>query len=106
MSEKTVVITESNGQYQIKGNGIPEFALIGILECVLFDLKTAGSPRLKRCGSIEGDFCPSPRKGLIRLKVSKRGECCTAFGDFPPKPILSVKGLQKEKMFHGFFGNS
>lgn len=41
MSEKTVVITERDGAYEIQNNGISEFALVGILECVLFDLKTA-----------------------------------------------------------------
>ncbi len=40
MSEKTVVFTEHGGTYEIQNNGIPEFALVGILECVLFDLKT------------------------------------------------------------------
>lgn len=41
MSEKTVTITERDGQYEIQNDGISEFALIGVLECVLFDLKTA-----------------------------------------------------------------
>jgi hypothetical protein len=41
MSENSVVITEGGGKYQIQNNGIPEFALIGILECIVFDLKTA-----------------------------------------------------------------
>jgi hypothetical protein len=42
MSEKTVVITEKEGRYEIENNGLSEFALIGMLECILFDLKTAG----------------------------------------------------------------
>ncbi len=42
MSEKTVVITEKEGRYEIENNGISKFALIGMLECILFDLKTAG----------------------------------------------------------------
>jgi len=42
MSEKTVVITEKAGRYAIENNGILEFTLIGMLECILFDLKTAG----------------------------------------------------------------
>lgn len=41
MSEKTIVITETDGEYQIENNGMSEFALIGVLECILFDLKTA-----------------------------------------------------------------
>jgi hypothetical protein len=42
MSEKTVIITETaDGGYRIQNNGISEYALIGILECVVFDLKTA-----------------------------------------------------------------
>jgi hypothetical protein len=42
MSEKTVVITEKEGRYEIENNGISEFALIGMLECILFELKTSG----------------------------------------------------------------
>jgi hypothetical protein len=45
MSEKTVVITEKEGGYEIENNGISEFTLIGMLECILFDLKTAGRRR-------------------------------------------------------------
>jgi hypothetical protein len=42
MSEKTVVITEKADGYKIENSGMSEFALIGILECILFDLKKAG----------------------------------------------------------------
>ena len=41
MDEKTLLITEEDGTYRIQNNGIAEFALIGILECFLFDLKSA-----------------------------------------------------------------
>ena len=41
MDEKTILITERNGTYQLQNNGISEFALIGILECIVFDLKSA-----------------------------------------------------------------
>jgi hypothetical protein len=40
MDEKTVIITEKDGTYQIQNNGIPEFALLGILECIVFDMKS------------------------------------------------------------------
>ena len=41
MSERTVTITERNGTYHVQNHGIAEFALIGILECLIFDLKSA-----------------------------------------------------------------
>ena len=41
MSENTVVITEKDGKYQIINNGIPDFTLLGILECIVFEMKTA-----------------------------------------------------------------
>ena len=44
MSEKTVTISEWDEAYEIQNDGISEFALIGILECVLFDMKTARQP--------------------------------------------------------------
>ncbi len=40
MSENTVVITEKDGKYHINNNGISEFALLGILECIVFEMKT------------------------------------------------------------------
>lgn len=40
MNEKTAVITEKDGTYQIQNNGISEFALLGILECIVFDMKS------------------------------------------------------------------
>jgi hypothetical protein len=42
MSENTVIITERDGKYEIQNNGMPEFALLGILECIVFDMKSAG----------------------------------------------------------------
>ena len=40
MNEKTVVITENDGTYQVQNNGISEFALLGILECIVFHMKS------------------------------------------------------------------
>lgn len=34
-----IIITESDGTYELESDGVSDFALIGILECVLFDLK-------------------------------------------------------------------
>ncbi len=50
MDKKTVIITELEGKYQIQNFGISEFALIGILECIIFDMKTAKreSPVVKK----------------------------------------------------------
>ena len=41
MNGKTVVITEINGKYSVENNGISEFALLGILECIVFEMKSA-----------------------------------------------------------------
>lgn len=46
MSENTVVITEKDGKYHLQNNGIPQLALIGILECIVFEMKTAGRREL------------------------------------------------------------
>jgi hypothetical protein len=40
MGENTVVIIERDGKYEIQNHGISEFALLGILECIIFDLKS------------------------------------------------------------------
>lgn len=41
MSEKTIIITESEGKYRIQNDGLSEFELIGILECLVFEMKSA-----------------------------------------------------------------
>jgi len=46
MDEKTVIITEQDGTYQIQNNGISDFALLGILECIVFDMKSDGRRKL------------------------------------------------------------
>lgn len=46
MSEKTALITETNGKYKIENKGISEFALLGILECIVFDMKNAERKQL------------------------------------------------------------
>ncbi len=51
MDEKTVIITEKDGAYQIQNNRISVFALLGFLECVGFDMKATG-----RSGSDSADF--------------------------------------------------
>lgn len=40
MDEKIVIITEKNGTYQVQNNGISDFALLGILECIVFEMKS------------------------------------------------------------------
>ncbi|MCA1625281.1 MAG: hypothetical protein LC778_16085 [Acidobacteria bacterium] len=55
MSENTVVITEKDGKYHIKNNGISEFALLGILECIVFEMKTAKRQELSSKGESSGD---------------------------------------------------
>ncbi len=41
MSEKTIIITESEGSYRIQNDGFSEFELLGILECIVFEMKSA-----------------------------------------------------------------
>ena len=41
MSEKMIVITESEGTYRVQNDGLSEFELIGILECLVFEMKSA-----------------------------------------------------------------
>ena len=41
MSEKTIIITELEGTYRVQNDGLSEFELIGILECLVFEMKFA-----------------------------------------------------------------
>lgn len=40
MSRNKITIIENNGTFEIEKENLSDFALIGILECVLFDLKS------------------------------------------------------------------
>lgn len=42
MSEKTITIKIKDGVYRIQNSELSHFELLGLLECVAFDLKTAG----------------------------------------------------------------
>ena len=55
MSENTIVITEKDGKYHIKNNGISEFALLGILESIAFDMKTVKRQELSIEKESSGD---------------------------------------------------
>lgn len=55
MDKKTVVITEKDGNYDIRNDGISEFALLGILECIVFDMKTAGRKALPEPENSSGE---------------------------------------------------
>lgn len=39
-----ITITESNGTYELENDGISDYALIGLLECVVHDLKNKRAP--------------------------------------------------------------
>lgn len=41
MSEKTIIITESEGGYSVQNDSLSELELIGIFECITFELKSA-----------------------------------------------------------------
>jgi hypothetical protein len=41
MAKRTIVVTEVNGKYQVQSDGTSEFELLGILECIVFDIKSA-----------------------------------------------------------------
>jgi septal ring factor EnvC (AmiA/AmiB activator) len=69
MDDKTVVITEKDGQYAVENNGMSEFALIGILECILFDMKTARSKQLPikqtEIGQESTEVTEEPKKAVV-----------------------------------------
>jgi len=62
MDEKTVIITERDGKYSIQNNGVSDFALIGILECILFEMKSA--PRRAAPAPVSDEKIPPPLEEL------------------------------------------
>jgi len=75
MNDKTIIITEKDGLYSLENNGVSDFALIGILECILFDLKSANRqaeiPELQKA-PVEGLLdMPAPETNLIKTPAVK-----------------------------------
>jgi Asp-tRNA(Asn)/Glu-tRNA(Gln) amidotransferase A subunit family amidase len=68
MDEKTVVITEQNGTYQIQNNGIADFTLLGILECIVFDMKSTNCRRSNVEQSTQKAF-PAERNDRNREQI-------------------------------------
>lgn len=62
MNEKTAVIIERDGTYEIKNNGISEFALLGILESIVFEMKSVS----RREPIIEQKESPVKRNDINR----------------------------------------
>ncbi len=75
MDDKTVVITEKDGQYEVENSGISEFALIGILECILFDMKTARSKELSvkqtEIRQESREVTEEPKKAVVQESKSR-----------------------------------
>lgn len=69
MIKKTVVITETDGGYQVDNKGIAEFALLGILECIVFEMKSAR----RAAASAEPDEpAVEPKKAISEAKEIER----------------------------------
>lgn len=79
MSERTIIITESEGAYSVQNDSHSEFELIGILECITFELKSARQHKAsgKTTGSPDAtqetqkhseEIAPEP-KTIEKLKV-------------------------------------
>lgn len=74
MDERTITVTERDGKYQVENNGTPEFALIGILECILFDMKSARRqmpPVHQTESSVEEKALAQERKQAVREQNKK-----------------------------------
>ncbi len=91
MDDKTVVITEKDGQYEVENNGISEFALIGILECILFDIKTARSKELSvkqtEIRQESREVTEEPKKAVVQ--ESKAPELRTRISN----AVKAIRGL-------------
>jgi hypothetical protein len=61
MGTNVIVVTVDGNQYKIEKNGISDFALIGVLECILTDLKA-----VRR----RSEGAPAPKEGTAGRKVN------------------------------------
>lgn len=80
MSERTIVVTETSGRYELESNGISKFELIGILECLLFDAKTAA-----RAESVEQQKEPAAENKTAVKDLKKEAES-EPKKEFAPEP--------------------
>lgn len=88
MDEKTVLITEHKDTYQIQNNGISEFALIGILECIVFDLKSAS----RQLTNTERQESPDEQNETNNLPPAKQNDSTQ-----PPEKAKEIKEVSEIK---------
>jgi hypothetical protein len=91
MDERTVVITEKDGTYQIQNNGMTEFALLGILECIVFDMKTAN----RQISAIEQKRPSAPQRKSIPAQNEKPDDTSVEKSDKKKLP-LELKDVELE----------
>lgn len=111
MKDKKIIITERDGLYSLENNGLSDFALIGILECILLDLKFAHRraeiPTLQKA-AVEAET-PPPENTLIEtppvesLPEPQSEEINPIPKEFPPdirdrikKATAAIRGLGGE----------
>jgi hypothetical protein len=58
MNTKEITLAERDGRYEVTSGGVDDYALIGILECLLFDLKNAN----RRVSRVEEPISAPPSK--------------------------------------------
>jgi hypothetical protein len=125
MSEKTVVIAETDDGYLIQNNGISDFALIGILECILFDMKTAHHAAKQTQtvteskepvresslgGNLQREVTPEEKSEAasntpdLRTRINNAVKAIKSLGGESEYTDLStlVKNPRTGKMFHSF----
>jgi hypothetical protein len=90
VSERTVVITEKDGKYHVQNNGIPEFALLGILECIVFEMK---SKKREETAAGPETISPGPQQSAQEpkeiIQESKTPDLRTRIGN----AIKAIKSL-------------
>lgn len=82
MSRNKITIIENDGTFDIEKENLSDFALIGILECVLFDLKAARNKKESSFAEVVSpvetvEETPKPEKS-----AEKQSETVTT----PPQP--------------------
>ncbi len=103
MSEKTIIITESEGTYSVQRNDLSEFELIGILECIVFEMKSArrqaSSGRMKEPAKViqeitkpSEETSPAPESKAETAQSSTSPDLRTRINN----AVKAIKGLGGE----------
>ena len=92
MSERSIVITQENGSYQIHSSLLNEYELLGLFEQIVFDLKRSKPAALKSKLSASVPAA-EPAATAENPPAQTAAEATVEKTEKPPEPAARIRGV-------------